>query len=68
MEQHASSSCSPSQQVKPTLMCPRCQRGTLSDLQCKRWCGICGYVESCEDNFLPLEATPRGEYTTPKTG
>jgi len=51
----------PANLVKPPLMCPRCQRGTLNDRQCKRWCNACGYVESCEDNFLPLEATPQCE-------
>ncbi len=41
--------------------CPRCGRAELVARHCKRICEQCGYVESCEDNFLPLQDNPRPE-------
>jgi len=41
-----------------TLPCPCCDRGVLIGRHCKRLCENCGYVESCEDNFLPNQANP----------
>lgn len=40
------------------LVCPQCGVGVLHDRQCKRLCDQCGYVESCEDNFVPTQANP----------
>jgi hypothetical protein len=45
------------------LLCPRCERGYLILRQCKLLCERCGYVESCEDSFLPMQANPFGEIT-----
>ncbi len=38
--------------------CPQCERPALVARHCKTICPACGYVESCEDNFLPLRAHP----------
>ncbi len=43
------------------LLCPQCETGFLIARQCKCVCETCGYVESCEDNFLPTRETPAGE-------
>lgn len=40
------------------LVCPCCDHGKLIARHCKRLCENCGYVESCEDNFLPNQANP----------
>ena len=40
------------------LRCPQCESSTLVDRLCKRLCERCGYVESCEDNFVPNQANP----------
>lgn len=61
MEPHTQSCSRPSRQVVATLTCPRCLRGSLEGRHCKRLCSACGYVESCEDNFLPQEETPQRE-------
>lgn len=42
----------------PGLRCPQCETGFLVDRHCKRLCEQCGYVESCEDNFVPNQACP----------
>lgn len=36
-------------------LCPQCARDTLVARHCKLLCLVCGYVESCEDNF-PVSA------------
>lgn len=41
--------------VLPPVTCPLCGGGVLSRRQCKSLCDHCGYVESCEDNFLPQD-------------
>lgn len=41
--------------VLPPVTCPLCGEGVLSRRQCKSLCDRCGYVESCEDNFLPQD-------------
>ncbi len=46
------------------LLCPQCETGFLTARHCKRVCDGCGYVESCEDNFVPNRATPPAEPTT----
>ena len=48
---------------QPGRLCPMCEGGRLIARQCKLICESCGYVESCEDNFVPnysnpLHATP----------
>lgn len=48
---------------QPGRLCPMCEGGLLIARQCKLFCESCGYVESCEDNFVPnysnpYEATP----------
>ncbi len=40
------------------LPCPACESAALVGRHCKRLCPICGYVESCEDNFLPNQQNP----------
>ena len=40
------------------LLCPQCAAGYLMYRNCKSICERCGYVESCEDNFLPTQANP----------
>jgi hypothetical protein len=35
-----------------------CEAGCLVARQCKLICESCGYVESCEDNFVPNVANP----------
>ncbi|MDO8628948.1 MAG: hypothetical protein Q7R41_00500 [Phycisphaerales bacterium] len=39
-------------------LCPLCEAGCLVARQCKLICESCGYVESCEDNFVPRVANP----------
>jgi hypothetical protein len=41
------------------LVCPQCERASLVSRHCKTLCETCGYVESCEDNFLPQEENPQ---------
>ena len=41
------------------LVCPRCETGHLIYRQCTLICEGCGYVESCEDNFVPIQANPQ---------
>ena len=43
------------------LLCPRCESEQLIRRHCKTLCPRCGYVESCEDNFIPTQATPASE-------
>ncbi len=43
------------------LLCPQCEREYLTTRRCRTVCEECGYVESCEDNFLPTRATPKRE-------
>lgn len=43
---------------KGQVLCPMCETATLVGRHCKTLCERCGYVESCEDNFLPIEASP----------
>ena len=40
------------------FLCPLCRSALLVARHCKKLCEACGYVESCEDNFLPIEANP----------
>lgn len=40
------------------VTCPLCARAELDRRQCKSVCQSCGYVESCEDNFIPNQANP----------
>lgn len=40
------------------LTCPQCESAELIVRQCKRLCERCGYVESCEDSFIPNQANP----------
>ena len=41
------------QQTESTVMlCPQCNREILAGRHCKLICSACGYVESCEDNFV----------------
>ena len=39
-------------------LCPLCEAGLLVARQCKLICESCGYVESCEDSFVPNAANP----------
>jgi len=39
--------------------CPLCASSELERRHCKTLCTQCGYVESCEDNFVPNEEPPR---------
>jgi len=41
-----------------SLLCPMCETTNLIRRQCKALCPSCGYVESCEDSFVPNEASP----------
>ena len=41
------------------LLCPQCETGYLTVRHCKILCEHCGYVESCEDSFVPNRANPR---------
>ena len=34
------------------MLCPQCNLETLAGRHCKLICYACGYVESCEDNFV----------------
>lgn len=38
--------------------CPLCEGSSLMTRQCKSVCPTCGYVESCEDNFVPNQSNP----------
>jgi len=49
------------QQDDQGLLCPRCESAHLIVRHCKTLCPQCGYVESCEDNFIPTQATPASE-------
>ena len=40
------------------VLCPMCRSAVLAARHCKKLCELCGYVESCEDNFLPLAGNP----------
>jgi ribosomal protein S27AE len=40
------------------ILCPMCQSAALVARHCKKICERCGYVESCEDNFLPIRSNP----------
>lgn len=42
------------------LRCPMCESAELVIRQCKAICELCGYVESCEDNFLSTSSNPVG--------
>ena len=49
------------QSTEPTLRtvtCPLCEWKVLERRQCKSVCPGCGYVESCEDNFVPNQRNP----------
>lgn len=39
-------------------LCPVCEAAVLVARHCKTLCEHCGYVESCEDNFLPIAENP----------
>ncbi len=39
-------------------ICPQCESGILTLRHCKAVCERCGYVESCEDNFVSPPAGP----------
>lgn len=43
------------------MLCPLCGASGLMQRHCKIVCERCGYVESCEDNFLPTRVAPRAE-------
>lgn len=43
---------------RTAILCPMCQSAELVARHCKKLCELCGYVESCEDNFLPISANP----------
>ncbi len=45
--------------AKSPRLCPLCETGRLIARHCKLVCDSCGYVESCEDNFIPNFANPR---------
>ncbi len=40
------------------VRCPMCESGILVARHCKSLCERCGYVESCEDNFVPNQENP----------
>ena len=40
-----------------STVCPQCEQASLVARHCKLICERCGYVESCEDNFVPSQAT-----------
>ena len=44
--------------------CPICEAASLQRRHCKSVCERCGYVESCEDNFVPNEENPAGQGQT----
>ena len=55
----ASSSVGPATlQAAPAVRCPRCESAILIVRHCKALCERCGYVESCEDNFVPNQRNP----------
>jgi len=39
--------------------CPVCESLALVRRHCHTICPQCGYVESCEDNFIPNKANPQ---------
>ena len=41
--------------------CPQCECGFLVIQQCRLICENCGYVEGCEDNFVPNQDNPKKE-------
>lgn len=45
---------------EPTI-CPLCRMGYLIVRHCKSVCEQCGYVESCEDNFVPTNEKQEDE-------
>jgi ribosomal protein S27AE len=49
-----------SETQEPTgeMLCPQCETGFLALRQCQLVCDRCGYVESCEDNFVPTQLNP----------
>ena len=55
MDLEKSDACCPTSDV-PTA-CPQCEQGSLVARHCKLVCERCGYVESCEDNFVPSQVT-----------
>ena len=48
-----------SRQHHTPVPCPRCETGVLVHRHCRSICENCGYVESCEDNFVPNQANPK---------
>ena len=48
----------------PGPVCPQCEADSLVAQRCKRICRCCGYVESCEDLFLPTYYANRVERTS----
>lgn len=40
------------------FLCPMCETEDLIRRLCKTLCPSCGYVESCEDSFVPNQANP----------
>jgi len=40
------------------ILCPQCESTHLIHRLCKSLCPTCGYVESCEDNFIPIQDNP----------
>ncbi len=46
------------------LRCPVCESGDLAIRQCRAVCDNCGYVESCEDNFVPNQDNPATDVAT----
>lgn len=52
----------PAPNARPTgLVCPMCGLAVLVRRHCKTLCEQCGYVESCEDNFVPMQESPKGK-------
>lgn len=47
------------------LLCPQCESNRLIHRHCKTFCPTCGYVESCEDIFLPIQDNPVEVEKTP---
>lgn len=45
-------------EIKEGGLCPICQAVPLRACHCKLICDGCGYVESCEDNFISTEEQP----------
>lgn len=45
-------------EVCALVVCPLCEGECLVKRHCKLVCERCGYVESCEDNFAPVQAAP----------